>query len=297
MHPKPIFDTNIFGDVQRSRISQKEWQYVLRHRPNHGWPLSSVTALELLAGIDATPPKDFPDARARIANAYNLSKGRVLEDPRHLLCKEILQIPFPQDQLPPFSPVISRYMDIIRRADSSEQLLKGLPYKGRMARLDTTSVLTEVMAGPKKEWMGALERMADEAYPAWRDLFNRTQRRLPVEMKKELGPAWQARQRPLFIKALLDWLGASAGPEVMTEMSARLDAVLAFTIIVNREFLLQPNYSLENHQSDIFDMFQLQYLAFDRFVIVSNDPDLTTRTQQSTQADRIMSFDQFLQTL
>lgn len=117
-------------------------------------------------------------------------------------------------------------MDIIRRADSSEQLLKGLPYKGRMARLDTTTVLAEVMAGPKKDWMGALERMADEAYPAWRDLFQRTQRRLPLEMRKELGPAWQARQRPLFTKALLEWLGARTAPEVIAEVSARLDACL-----------------------------------------------------------------------
>ena len=77
----------------------------------------------------------------------------------------------------------------------------------------------------------------------------------------------------------------------------RLNAVLEFTIFVNREFLLQPNYSPENHQSDIFDMFQLQHLAFLKFVIVSNDPDLTTRTRQSSQAGRIMSFDQFLQTL
>ena len=66
-------------------------------------------------------------------------------------------------------------------------------------------------------------------------------------MRKELGPAWQAKQRPIFIKALLDWLGASSGPEVMAEISARLDAVLEFTIFVNREFLLQSNYSLENH--------------------------------------------------
>lgn len=114
---------------------------------------------------------------------------------------------------------------------------------------------------------------------------------------KELGPAWQARQRPIFIKALLDWLGASAGPEVVADISAKLDAVLEFTMYVVRDFLVQPSYSLENHQSDIFDMFQLQYLAFDRFVIVSSDSDLTKRTRQSSQAHRIISFDHFLRTL
>jgi hypothetical protein len=71
---------------------------------------------------------------------------------------------------------------------------------------------------------------------------------------------------------------------------------MEFTIFVVREFLLR-DYSLEKHQSDVFDQFQLQYLAMDRFVIVSGDPDLSTRTRQSSRAARIMSFDQFLGTL
>jgi hypothetical protein len=63
-------------------------------------------------------------------------------------------------------------------------------------------------------------------------------------------------------------------------MSMRLDAVLEFTIFVTREFLLS-NYSLEKHQSDVFDQFQLQYLAMDKFVIVSGDSDLSTRTKDT----------------
>jgi hypothetical protein len=294
----PIFDTNVFGDIQRALISQADWKYLLRHRPRYGWPLSSVTALELLVGVDAALPQDFLHVRERIALAYHLSHGRILEDPRSLLCKELLHIPFPSDQLPPFSPTVSRYMDVIRRAASSEQLLNtGVPYKGRKARINTTSVLTGVMAGPKKAWMTAVEQMADETYPAWRQLVQQTGKRLPFEMRKELEPrsAWQMK-RPGFITALLDWLGASSRPEVVAEMSARLDAVLEFTIFVAREFLLR-NYSLEKHQSDVFDQFQLQYLAFDRFVIVTGDPDLSTRTQRSSQNPRIMSFEQFLQTI
>ena len=189
-------------------------------------------------------------------------------------------------------------MDVIRRVNYLEQLLKtGLPYKGGMARLDATSILADIMAWPKLGWAAAMGRMADEAYPAWRDRFQQTQRRLPREMMKELGPAWQARQRPVFIKALLDWLGASTSPDVVADICAKLDAVLEFTIFVARDFLVQPGYLLENHQSDIFDMFQLQYLAFDRFVVVSNDSDLTNRTRQCSQAHRIMSFDHFLRTL
>ena len=66
-------------------------------------------------------------------------------------------------------------------------------------------------------------------------------------------------------------------------MSGRLDAVLEFTIFICREFLLN-NYALEKHQSDVFDQFQLQYLAFQQFVIVTADPDLSKRTQESSQS-------------
>lgn len=295
MRPIPIFDTNVIADVQRGRISQTDWRTLLRHRPGQGWPLSSVTAFELLAGIDAAP---FEPLKAQINLAFSLSKGRILEDPRFLLCKEILHIPFPTDRLPRFSTTVARYMDVIRRAVSLKQLLTtGVPYKGRKVRLDTTSVLAEVMAGPKKTWTASVERTADEKYPAWRELFQKTGRRLPPEMRKELEPrsAWEP-QRPNFVHALLDWLAATSSPELVTGLCTRLDAVLEFTIFVVREFLLR-DYSLEKHQSDVFDQFQLQYLAMDRFVIVSGDPDLSTRTRQSPQAARIMSFDQFLGTL
>ena len=77
LRPTPIFDTNVFGDVQRTLISQTDWKYLLRHRPKHGWPLSGVTALELLAGLDAASPPDFLHVRERIALAYHLSNGRI----------------------------------------------------------------------------------------------------------------------------------------------------------------------------------------------------------------------------
>jgi hypothetical protein len=194
--------------------------------------------------------------------------------------------------------VISKYMDVVRRATTMSQLLRrGVSYRGKLARINSTSVLAELMAGPKRQWAAEVKKMADEHYPTWRELFRRTGRRLPSEMRKELEPrsAWQ-RQRPAFIKALLQWLHAPIDLEVVANISTRLDAVLEFTIFVAREFLLR-NYSLEKHQSDVFDQFQLQYLAMDRFIIVTGDPDLSIRTRRSAQAPRIMSFHQFLASL
>ena len=114
------------------------------------------------------------------------------------------------------------------------------------------------------------------------------------EVESEFGS--QA-QRGAFIESLLAWLGVSnPSAQTVARITERLDAVLEFTIFVAREFLIR-NYSPAKHESDVYDQFQLQYLALDRFVIVSGDSDLSKRTTHSTQSGRIMSFQNFLQTI
>jgi hypothetical protein len=294
MKPIPIFDTNIFDHVERGKIKPAAWKKLLRHRPPHGWPLSVVTAFELIAGFDATP-QAFLGAKQRIARAYSLSKGRIHEEPRFLICRDVLHIPFPDQPLPP-TRVISRHMDVIRRATSLDQLKTGVPYKlWRGAQLTSTSVYDDVMAGPKKGWIAAVKRTADEMHPGWREEEKLTGKRLPPAKRLEVKELsyWQ----PIsFVNRLLEWLHATTDPATVTQMSQRLDAVLKFTVSVAREFVLTP-YSLERHESDVFDMYQLQYLAMDKYVIVTGDDRLRTRISRSSQAHRVRSFDEFLQSL
>ncbi len=103
MRPTPIFDTNIFGHVQEGLISQRDWRYLLRRRPRRGWPLSAVTALELLAGVHDVSSDKFLQAREQVELACKLSRGRILEEPRFLFCREVLNAPFPPTlvRLPP----------------------------------------------------------------------------------------------------------------------------------------------------------------------------------------------------
>jgi len=261
-------------------------------------PLSQVTALELLAGVHFAGTDGFPSVKRRVEMALELSKGRVLEDPRILICRRVLHSPFPSDQVAPAALTISKYLDVVRRASTLDQLLRrGVPYRSGFIQIGELSVFDDLMSGVKRQWVAAVEAMATETYPGWRALFQQSGRRRPAKIRKELQPlsAWQA-QRVTFVKGLLDWLHAKIDPNVVGEMCTRLDAVLEFAIFVTREFLL-GNYSVEKHDSDVFDQFQLQYLATDEFVIVSGDSDLLRRTQRSPQASRIMSFDQFLHTL
>lgn len=306
MRPVPIFDTNIFGHVLDGSITAKDWRFLLRHRPGHGWPLSMVSALELLAGFDGASSEKFQEAKTQIEFACQLAKARLLEEPTFLLCKEVLRVPFPAKLERPRPELIADYMQVICCADSLEQIRAGrvpvskLRSKGGgragFAGVDGP-VLKELVAGPKRQWVEGAEMFAGEIYPQWRELFEKTGKRLPDELRREIKSrqAW-GREKAKFTEAKLKWLEATTTPELVAQIAKRLDAVLEFTIFMDRELLL-GNYNLEKHDSDVYDQFQLHYLAVDRFVIVTEDVRLQERTARSSQAARILSFDQFLQTL
>jgi len=164
---KPIFDTNIFGNV-----SAGERRVLLRYRPPHGWPLSAVTALELLAGIGHVKLQKFHQLREQIELACQLSKGRILEEPRYLLCKEVLHVPFPPELVRPPVRTLSLYMEVVRRAKLLEEILEGrvrFPLRKQRAGFDAC-VVKDVLTG----WMERSETFATEIYPDWRRHFEKT---------------------------------------------------------------------------------------------------------------------------
>lgn len=265
-----------------------------------------VTALELLAGFDGAPPERFTEAKGGIELAYNLSKGRVLEEPNFLLCRDVLQVPFPAHIERPRPAVIADYMQVVACAKSLEEirscrvLVRKLRTKGAGRPGFTgveASLVKDLMAGPKEQWVKQLEIFATKTYPQWREHFRRTGARLPDEAREALKSrqTWDG-GKSAFIETKLRWLQAPTTAEVVPEIAKRLDAVLNFTLFVGREMLL-GNYNIEKHDSDVYDQFQLHYLALDRFVLVTEDKDLSKRTVQSSQADRILSFQDFLGTL
>src|SRR5580693_8283781 len=111
----------------------------------------------------------FEPFKEQINLAFALCRGRVLEDPRRLICSEILHITPPEDFVT-FGTTIQRYMDVARRADSRDDVVKNnVRYKqtltqGRGRAGFPPSVVTELVAGPKRKWRATVESMADQAY-------------------------------------------------------------------------------------------------------------------------------------
>jgi hypothetical protein len=295
----PIFDTNIFGHVQTGKIPESDWRKVMRHRPGVGWPLSLVTVLELLVDLDNVTEENFTEFRERIDIAFRLANGRILEDPKFLICKDLLRIPAPPHLIPPSAAVLQMYMSVIRHARSRDELLTGTvkAKRNRPSGLRGTDAPKVLVEDVKNQWISRVENTATILYPEWRACFERTRRRLPDEMRKALKQERDLEAEATeFTGEFLDWVGVGRKPEIIAELKPRLDAVVRFTTFVVGEFL-RSNYSLEKHASDIFDQFQLHYLAMDEFTLVTRDHDLQHRTAGSPQASRIMSFETFLRNL
>ena len=157
-------------------------------------------------------------------------------------------------------------------------------------------MIADLVSGPKRAWQNEVERNASEIYPRWRDHFQETGKRVPNELRNKVASRLVSdAERVEYGESFLRWMVAPAEPDSVVEIVRRLDAVLEFTIFLTREFLTR-NYNLEKHESDVYDQFQLHHLAMERFIIVSHDGGLRTKISGSSQAKRIMSFDQFLKT-
>jgi hypothetical protein len=110
-----------------------------------------ITVLELLAGLDGIPSEKFPDLKAQVSLAFNLSRGRVLEDPTRMLCRDVLHVPIPADLVAPDGSTLQRHMDLLRRAATLVQLLQGLPYKGINARFKDLSDVNLIINNIKRK--------------------------------------------------------------------------------------------------------------------------------------------------
>lgn len=245
--------------------------------------------MELLAGIHEITQERFPHLRTQVGLAFALSEGRVIEEALILICNEVLQVPFPPHLTAPLSKSISSYLDIVRRATRLKQITgMHVPFKGGWAGLHTATV-EELIASLKREWIDAIEQIATDTYPDWRALEQTHGRRLPAEIAKQID--LEASREAIKISMtmhFLRWLGVSTERAQVDLIKGKLDASLEFANFVVREFLM-GRYSLAKHSSDVYDNFQLRYLAMDRFVVVTNDSDYTKRTTRSSQAHRINS--------
>jgi hypothetical protein len=301
MRLTPLFDTNVFSNASMGLIDQASWRFLRKHRTRKGWPLSAVTAIELLAGLRMVPQDKFGKARDAIALAFDLSSGRVLKEPRQLVCEQLFGREFPEAEIR--TKVLSNFLLVASRAREKRELSERKVFiKRHSSRVNTyggfdPAIVGDLLKGPKEKWVETLGSVLNQVTPLWRERIARGEAYLsPVERMKLRGKAVWTDKRAEFLRAFTEWLSPGLNEQQLLCIDQKMDAVLTLAISILRDVFLR-NYAFSKHDSDVYDLFQLHYLALDRYVLVTDDERLAKRLDVSTQRSKVMSFGAFLGTL
>jgi hypothetical protein len=139
-----------------------------------------------------------------------------------------------------------------------------------------------------------LEAVLTEAAPLWRDRVSKREPYLSAAEREELKrkEVW-VRKRSDFLRAFTEWLSPGIAKEELGYVDDKMDLVLTFAIAIVKDVLLR-NYAFSKHDSDVYDLLQLHYLAFDRYVFVTGDDRLRSKLLSSRQAGRLLGVRGFL---
>ncbi len=190
VRPSPIFDTNVFIDSASGAITPKEWSKIRRCCPKRGWPLSMITAAELLVGLTKVGNQMFSQKRKELESARQLSRARVLPEPRVLVCEELLGKEFPLE--PPLPEVFTKCIEIVSRAKSHSELEHGkvlykpAVYKGKRTAGCNLAIVEELLRGPKKQWTQIIAQHLDSLDATWRSRRAVSGSSLPEQLREKL---------------------------------------------------------------------------------------------------------------
>lgn len=280
----PIFDTSAI--IRLSKRNASELASLISMVPQHGWPLSFVTVLELFNGLSKGGVQHFDKSMEPVNVAWRLSRGRVL-------CQSI---PFVQKEL--FRIVASRAPQA--SVDNLERCL---------AKLQLPSAKIEFAAGkftvlPKIERLVAtthkghtevLEHFVDEKMPHWRSQRKQSGSPMPPSERDRLKRTLPVGKWKLDLAGdyVAGSFNGSRPPQFVRLFSERCDAYLTFAVSVLRDSFM-TRYRFEDNANDFHDGMQLLYLSRSHYCLVTEDARLIGRVKKSSQSERIVTIAQFL---
>jgi len=294
----PIFDTNIFRFVAEGKISPCDWRRARRAAPRTGWPLSGLTFYELLLGLHRSDESGFPKSKEPVTLAYHSSKGRVLPLPGLFLWERCHR---------------KRHRNSAAQRKQLESSLKlatiarsrvalasgGVPWPNAIHPGTEYGVvdLNHVAAAieqPEQKFVARMLQVRDEAYAqhgitklgeppdSWASLKDKINRDCDAGVWRKSAAA-----------DILKILGVQCSEDESLIFSAKIDASTTLSQNILRMLMLSP-YDLDADRSVYRDIFQLLYLADDKYYFVTEDNRLRHHMSSSIQQGRVITFGQLL---
>lgn len=283
----PIFDTSVFLDLDGSkrRISTADWQLVEQKAPENGWPLSAITVFELLIGLAGCGHQSFAKAQNPLRIAQTISRGRVLEPPKAFIVKELFS---EKNSGPVVAPHhLEKWLEIACLARTRDELI---------ARLDLTP-LDIHLGGYSNKHAVAKRQLLANVNPNWRKTRASAGASLPEATRNQLRDRFPLeRWKSSLRKGFLSKRGVEPTELNLATFGPRVDAALTLRAELLRQTLL-GSYEFDRNSNEDRDVEQLFYLARENNCFVTQDNRLVQLVQQSSQSNRIYSFESFLASL
>lgn len=266
--PKFVFDTQVISRICDGSIPPAQWNEVRQYMSKHGrYAISAITLYELIAGIAGGDDSHFRENQARLRVLCDPPKRQFLPSALDFMRSYLFRL---DPQKPDFGPEKLRiWVDVILKAKTKTEVRGPIPLSrsgnwNKQYGFDLRLLANQIQQGKQHHAT---------------ELRELRQGRLRIPTPER----WTASR--------LRECGIEISSPNVTRLLAGFDAArrydfFLFDIAKNRA------YDFARHDSDWLDIMQLCYLGDPLIHFVTCDGDFKVRTSGSSQAKRILSFEE-----
>lgn len=263
-----FFDTNICHHAANRTIPLDVWQHAVAKIPQtFKYCISPLTVLETVHSLTTCDPIFFVENRVRLRLLTSIEKRIWLDDP----------ILFQQ------------------------KALAGLPTKSNWKMELNLSTLFAMIAWVEQK--SDLENPVSLPYmnsavgyqvflQHGKDAFDTVKGMYAQRMESARSRPTEQRRRKLFVEDALRITGVPDLPKTRAAIASGMDA--AFVFESRLISMVKSDYNFAAHADDLIDAQQLYYLLDPQMYFVTNDNRLIDYVRKSSQANRILTFDQLV---
>ena len=303
------FDTNIFYDVKRGKITRKEWEEFLSKCSDKRIKcfFSPISFVEIAFHINDDERNRFDYYKDIFKIMYDACNNNVLDDPDTFL-RRILAKGITVDNREVEWAELCR---VIAESESYEKLITGQITRWKWYRARVVfhaEYLHKFREEYEQQYVSEmLSSVIDNVHPAYKELklANKLANVQTSKLRKKLTEFLQGEE---FIKALLIGMCLRAGVALLKDVGKcefdknSIKSLWAFFSayqwILHKIF--EAGYNFEKKKNDYNDIHLLMYLALDDICFVTSDTHLRNKVGECEQKSRILTLKEamkFLDTL
>jgi hypothetical protein len=265
--PKFVFDAQIVSYVRSEKIPRAEWEGVRSYMSSRArYAISSITLYELLAGIEGGDDAHFHDNRERLRVLYEPARRELLPLAGDFVRSVVFGLPIRSKAFQPNK--LKTWIEVILSAQTKKDLKEG----------------RVVLRGNADQSYGSsLAQFADQIRRGKQmdaDRLEKLRRKLLLPSTPD---TWS--------REVLKRMDVPSDPANITKLQSSLGAAWRYELS-RYELAKDPAYDFAKHDSDWLDGQLLYYLADPVIHFVTSDRRLKNRARGSSQANRILSFDE-----